>query len=107
MYADFVKKQPQSLVGQEAFEYKLSNELSQKFFCRHVNKKHCAKNMCRSCYHQSGNSKNATKCEHTDKPNYAKGKCKNCYFSIYYEKKLKTKRAMTRIQSKQNLIKNK
>ena len=87
MYADYVENK--KLHG-KTFEEVYSNELNQKFICKHMTKKHCAKNMCRSCYHQKGNSKTATKCEHKNKPNYAKGKCKNCYLSHYYEKRLKS-----------------
>ena len=73
-----------------------------------MGKKHCAKNMCRSCYHQKGNSKMATKCIHDDKPNYAKGMCKNCYLSYYYLKRLKQKRAANKIQKldKKTAVKN-
>ena len=55
--------------------------------------------MCRSCYHQMGNSKQASKCAHKTKPNYAKGMCKNCYLSYYYESKLKQQRAIKKQKS--------
>lgn len=55
--------------------------------------------MCRSCYHQMGNSKQASKCAHKNKPNYAKGMCKNCYLSYYYESKLKQQRAIKKQKS--------
>ena len=67
-------------------------QLADKFVCSHLQKKHCAKFMCQSCYHQRGNTKMAHLCEHKNKPNYSKGKCKNCYLNQYYLKRLKKKR---------------
>ena len=89
MYDRFSKNK--ILMGCSFIDY-YSDELNANFKCVHLNKKHCAKNMCQSCYHQRGNSRMAFKCEHTNKPNYSKGQCKNCYLSVYYTKQLKNKR---------------
>ena len=56
------------------------DEPSKSFFCKHVNKKFCAKLMCKSCYHKIGNERKATDCIHTDRAHYSKGVCKYCYF---------------------------
>lgn len=63
--------------------------LKDKFICKHLTKKHCAKFMCKSCYHQKGNSKNATECGHPERSHYSQGMCKSCYHKKYYVKKSK------------------
>lgn len=60
--------------------------LKNSFICKHLNRYHCVKFMCKSCYHQVGNSKVAT-CGHPDRSHYSQGKCKSCYHKLYYEKK--------------------
>ena len=41
------------------------------FCCKHTEKRHRAKFMCHSCYHQKGNTKKASACEHSDRPHYS------------------------------------
>ena len=65
----------------------MMREPSKIFICKHLTKKHYAKNMCHNCYHSKGKTKLATKCEHTNKPHYSNGKCQNCYLADYYIKK--------------------
>ena len=38
------------------------------FCCKHTEKRHRAKFMCHSCYHQKGNTKKASACEHSTRP---------------------------------------
>lgn len=40
--------------------------------------------MCKSCYHQKGNSKAASECGHPDRSHYSQGMCKSCYHKKYY-----------------------
>lgn len=57
------------------------------FCCKHTEKRHRAKFMCHSCYHQKGNTKKAIACEHKDRPHYSQGLCKNCYLKDFYNKR--------------------
>lgn len=57
------------------------------FCCKHIEKRHRAKFMCHSCYHQKGNTKKAVACEHSDRPHYSQGLCKNCYLKDFYNKR--------------------
>lgn len=45
--------------------------------------------MCKSCYHQKGNTKSADKCGHPERSHYSQGMCKSCYHKKYYEIKAK------------------
>lgn len=57
------------------------------FCCKHTEKRHRAKFMCHSCYHQKGNTKKAVACQHSDRPHYSQGLCKNCYLKDFYNKR--------------------
>ena len=98
MYGEYKAKCADSSAADVPFEVFYKQELNEKFACQHLNKKHCAKFMCQSCYHQRGNTRMAHLCEHKNKPNYSKGKCKNCYLNQYYLKRLKKKREIKKKQ---------
>ena len=52
--------------------------------CRHKDRSHYAKQMCKSCYLRSGRTKRAWKCAHPDRSHYAKGYCQSCYMAVSY-----------------------
>lgn len=74
--------------------------LKDKFICKHLTKKHCAKFMCKSCYHQKGNSKAATGCGHPERSHYSQGMCKSCYHKKYYVKSKRIQKTKTQVKSK-------
>ena len=55
--------------------------------CPHPERKHCAKNMCSSCYRKYGREKKAYKCPHSDRSAYSKGLCQYCYLKDYHRRK--------------------
>lgn len=83
---DLQKAQGKIKAVEELTEGQKVESLKDKFVCKHLNKKHCAKFMCKSCYHQKGNSKQATECGHTSRSHYSRGMCKSCYHKKHYIK---------------------
>mmetsp|Transcript_23093 Transcript_23093/g.41240 ORF Transcript_23093/g.41240 Transcript_23093/m.41240 type:complete len:117 (+) Transcript_23093:18-368(+) len=53
--------------------------------CRHLMRKHYAKNLCRNCYHKQGTGSKAWVCGHVGRSHYANGMCKKCYSARYYQ----------------------
>ena len=58
--------------------------------CRHVDRPHYARGMCKSCYGTFGNSNKATLCEHVDSVVYGRGLCVICY-RRWYNKEVRHK----------------
>lgn len=54
--------------------------------------------MCKSCYHQKGNTKSADKCGHPERSHYSQGMCKSCYHKKYYVKSKKIAKDKSQIQ---------
>ena len=95
MYAEYKSK-----FSDLPFEECYRKELVEKFACQHLNKKHCAKFMCKSCYHQKGNSKSASGCGHPERSHYSQGMCKSCYHKKYYVKSKRIQKTKTQTKSK-------